>query len=126
MVGRGEAGPDDPQYGAPGDSVSIYQPNGSTTHTTKQSGANSQILSTPSTNKTTALYFLHLKFPPLVKERRSVFNLHLKYKKMEKDSFKNLPFGPKRDARAKKGVYDAIVFAGDKAGCCRPGRRLVQ
>ena len=102
MVGRGEAGPDDPQYGAPGDSVSIYQPNGSTTHTTKQSGANSQILSTPSTNKTTALYFLHLKFPPLVKERRSVFNLHLKYKKIEKDSSKNLPFGPKRDARAKK------------------------
>ena len=66
--GGGEAGPDDPQYEARGDSVSIYQANGSTTHTAaaSQSAANSQISSTLSTNKTNSLGISFVKsFIPL-------------------------------------------------------------
>ena len=143
MVGRGESGPDDPQYEARGDSVSIYQANGSTTHTAaaSQSAANSQISSTSGTNKTNALWISILKsFTPLSSNQREEICVHLRLQnEIEQRHVQKSPFRNRSKCMRKRGVYDAVgvaVFAGDSAccrmlldsaaGCCRPGRRVVQ
>ena len=119
-MGRGEAGPDDPQYSARGDSVSIYQPNGSTTHTTKQSGANSQISSTPSTNKTTPLYFFS-KLPSFGQREAVCVSSAFAELKWIFNPSKNLLLGRERDARAKKVFMMRLCLLVTRLDAAAPG-----